>query len=216
MPLTPAEIHHMEFAKAAFGKRGYDAEDVDSLLGEAGQEMVRLIEENAALMRRLEAAPPADDEYAASIDELARLRAACHQAEVNARQLRHQLDEAYRAAPPARPAQPQPDQVLKMAQRTADGYLNEAHEASGTMVADARERSDRMVREAQALIGEIDRNARRHQAEAARDLEERRAVLLRDIDEMTGFVQNYYATMEGRLLRQNQLLDGTGSQRQEA
>src|SRR5687767_13355903 len=58
MRLTPADIHNTEFAKASLGRRGYNEEDVDSLLDEATQEMIRLLEENNALQGRLDAVPP--------------------------------------------------------------------------------------------------------------------------------------------------------------
>ena len=61
MPLTPAEIHNMEFRKASLGKRGYDDEQVDAFLDEATREMIRLLEDNDLLQRRLDAADAATD-----------------------------------------------------------------------------------------------------------------------------------------------------------
>src|SRR3954469_10238768 len=55
MPLTPADIHNMDFGKASLGRRGYHEDEVDALLDEVTQEMIRLLEENDALHHMLDA-----------------------------------------------------------------------------------------------------------------------------------------------------------------
>src|SRR3954451_20198097 len=83
VPLTPADIHNVEFAKASLGKRGYDEEQVDALLDEITQEMIKLLEENDVLQRRTEqaSASSAVDDLAA---ELASARRECDRAEQHA------------------------------------------------------------------------------------------------------------------------------------
>ncbi|GIF26626.1 DivIVA domain-containing protein [Actinoplanes tereljensis] len=220
MPLTPAEIHNIEFAKASIGKRGYDEEQVDALLDEVSTEMIRLLEENDRLQRHLPSvsAPPEVDNSAATAEfsalnaELDRARRACAQAETNARRLHGMLDEARRSAA-ARPA-PAPvadnsEAMLSMAQRTADDHMRHAHEESNALINEARERSERTTDEARKLAGDIESNARRHHQEAAAELGTKRAGLLREIDEMTEFIENYRHALRDHVTRQGQLLDGT-------
>lgn len=222
MPLTPAEIHNVEFGKASLGKRGYDEEQVDALLDEVTREMIRLLEENDVLQRRIETDPPVDGpaappgavevEFSAVAAELDRARRGCNQAEQNARLMERRLGEARQSAV-ARAAAVRgaesPDRVLAMAQRTADDHMQQADEESHALIAGAQERSERMVREARQLVIDIEQNTHRHQSEAAAALETRRAALLKEIDELTEFAQNYRTALEDHLFRQGRLLDGT-------
>ncbi|WP_433057562.1 DivIVA domain-containing protein [Dactylosporangium sp. CS-033363] len=57
MMLTPADVQAVRFAKAPFGKRGYDEEQVDQFLDDVAQTLVALQDELANL--RLSAAPDA-------------------------------------------------------------------------------------------------------------------------------------------------------------
>ena len=79
MPLTPADIHNVEFAKASLGKRGYDEEQVDSLLDEITQEMIKLLEENDVLQRRTEEASASNavDDLTAELASARREPLAC-------------------------------------------------------------------------------------------------------------------------------------------
>ena len=221
MPLTPAEIHNREFAKASLGRRGYDEDQVDSLLDEVSGEMIRLLEENDALQRSLpppgrQGAGRAEAEYAeaefnAAVAELGRARRACDQAEAKARHMQSQLEEARRSALARTTVirtEEIPDAVLSMAQRTADDHLLQAQEESRALNAEARERSERVTREARQLVSDIEENMRRHQSEAAAALTTGRADLLREIEELTEFAKNYRAALQEHMLRQGQLLSG--------
>jgi DivIVA domain-containing protein len=220
MPLTPADIHNIEFGKATLGKRGYDEREVDALLDEITEEMIRLLEENDVLHRRLDVGDPAawparatGGEFSEAVAELERMSQACDRAEQNARLVRRQLDEAYQRAAQKTPAsdESRPDAVLEMAQRTADDYLRQAQDTSGDLLAEAHNRSDRIVHDAQALVGEIEQNAHQRAAEAATGLAAWRADMLRDIDELTRLAEDYQAALERHLLRHGQLLDGTAT-----
>jgi DivIVA domain-containing protein len=45
MPLTPADVHNVAFGKPSFGKRGYNADEVDAFLDLVENELTRLTEE---------------------------------------------------------------------------------------------------------------------------------------------------------------------------
>jgi len=224
MPLTPADIHNTEFTKASLGRRGYDENDVDTLLDEATGEMIRLLEENDALRNRLDAGGRLGDpdrpgraaqaEVSAATAALHRARQACELAQQDARLARRQLDEARRAARSARAeASPEasPERVLTMAQRTADVYVREAQEESRVVLTEAREQADRTLREARDTVDVIDRKCHDRESEAAADLAAGRARVMRDIDELTRFVSDYHAGLEFHLRRQGQLIDGTAA-----
>jgi DivIVA domain-containing protein len=214
VPLTPAEIHNVEFQKASLGKRGYDEEQVDALLDEATREMIRLLEENDVLQRRIDVTPPPavvpprGAEFAVMAAELDRARHACDQAELTARQLERRLDEARRAvAQREERGDVNPERVLAMAQRTADDHMHEADAESHALLAEARERSQRVTSEARQMVSDIEQNARRHESEAAADLVTRRAALLKQIEELTEFAENYRVALEIHLAQQGRLLE---------
>ncbi|MEU7874184.1 DivIVA domain-containing protein [Dactylosporangium sp. NPDC049140] len=57
MMLTPADVQALRFAKAPFGKRGYDEDEVDQFLDVVAQTLIALQDELANL--RASAAPHA-------------------------------------------------------------------------------------------------------------------------------------------------------------
>ncbi|GAA3299524.1 DivIVA domain-containing protein [Dactylosporangium vinaceum] len=57
MMLTPAEVQALRFARAPFGKRGYDEDEVDQFLDVVAQTLIALQDEIAML--RLAASPDA-------------------------------------------------------------------------------------------------------------------------------------------------------------
>ncbi|MEV6929711.1 DivIVA domain-containing protein [Dactylosporangium sp. NPDC051485] len=86
MMLTPADVQSLRFAKAPFGKRGYDEDEVDQFLDVVAQTLVALRDEITSLRSsaQLEAAfgtsTAAETEMLAELDRikqrLARLEAA--------------------------------------------------------------------------------------------------------------------------------------------
>jgi DivIVA domain-containing protein len=221
VPLTPADIHNVAFAKAAIGKRGYDEEQVDALLDEVSLEMVKLLEEKADLHDRAVARPApaaASDDAAGELGrltaELRRAREACDRAEWRAGELRRELDQARSAARPVAPIVPPESvgRVLAMAEHTAEQHLDDARRESEELLADARERSGRMVLEARQEAGDIERDAHRRDVEAAGELETRQAGALREIREMTTFAEGYYAALRDHIIHQSEHLgDPAGS-----
>jgi DivIVA domain-containing protein len=216
VPLTPADIHNMAFGKATLGKRGYDEEQVDSLLDEVSMEMIKLLEENAELLNR--SGPPAvrRDSGAAEAElfaleaHLDRARQARDQARRRADALRGELDRARTAPVAPRPEPPESTgRVLAMAEHTADQHLSDARRESDDLLAEARERSGRLLREAQEKAGGIERDARRRHDEAEAALEAQHAGVLRDIGEMTTFAEGYHAALQDHIVRQRQHLGDT-------
>jgi DivIVA domain-containing protein len=216
VPLTPADIHNMEFGKATLGKRGYDEEQVDVLLDEVSREMIRLLEENDVLQRR--AGRPAEQpavsdgtaeaEFTALAAALDRARRDCDRAEQNARQLRDRLAQVRRAAAAEPPAIVLDERVLAMAQRTADDHLQDADQQSHKLLAEAQQRCERLVREARTAADDVERSAQRRHSEASAALQDRRAGLLREIGELTQFAEDYRAALESSMVRQQQHLEG--------
>jgi DivIVA domain-containing protein len=233
VPLTPAEIHNTEFGKASLGRRGYDEEQVDALLDEVTSEMIRLLEDNDLLQRRLDSAdavagrsaaaggaaalPAITAELSVVTAELDRARRECDQATRTARLVRQQLDEARRdataeaataEAATGRRTQEPPPVVLGMAKRTADNYLHQADEQSGALLADARERAGRLVDEAYRRVSDIEQSARRGQSDAEADLVAKRTAMLHQIDGLTQLAEKYRAALGDHLARQGQLAEG--------
>ncbi|MCY1138025.1 DivIVA domain-containing protein [Actinoplanes sp. Pm04-4] len=222
MPLTRADIHNREFTKSSLGRRGYDEDEVDTLLDDVTGEMIRLLEENEALRgrlgdtgaaRRREAPGGAvQEELSAVTAALDRANQACGHAEQQARLVRRQLDEAHRsaaAAPSTEHEQATPGAVVAMARRGADTYLREAHEKSRLLLAEAHEQAERTGAEARRRAHTLDLDARRHHDEAIAGLETHRADLLQEMDELTRFAGDYHAALQGHLQRQEQLINGT-------
>jgi DivIVA domain-containing protein len=56
MKLTPADVQALRFAKAPFGKRGYDEDEVDQFLDVVAQTLIALHDELATLRGSRDAA----------------------------------------------------------------------------------------------------------------------------------------------------------------
>src|SRR4029079_9281061 len=94
------------FGKASLGRRGYDQEQVDTLLDEAIREMISLLDENNTLPNALGGAEPpprsngrervAAAQSSALAADLVRTKLACERAQHQARLTRLQLDTARR------------------------------------------------------------------------------------------------------------------------
>lgn len=219
MPLTPADIHNMEFKKPPIGKRGYDEESVDALLDEAGQELIRLIEENDLLRSRIgdgaTGPSPLQDqerEFAAMVERLNFLQEARRRAEQNARDMQARLERA-RGDAQAAGAAPTPDddrsvQVLMMAQRTADDHMRDAREESDDVMTNAQTEAERITGDARAEAGAIESGARQSHAQAMDGLAQRRTALLNEIDGLEELARGYRTALGSHVARQLHDLDG--------
>lgn len=221
MPLTPADIHNMAFKKPPIGKRGYDEESVDALLDEAGQELIRLIEENDLLRSRIgDGAPtgpsPLQDqerEFAEMVERLNFLQEARRRAEQDARDMQARLKRARDDAQAPGPA-PAGDgdrsvQVLMMAQRTADDHMRDAREESDDVMTNAQSEAERITGDARAEAGAIESGARRDHAQAMDGLAQRRTALLNEIDGLEELARGYRTALGSHVAQRLHDLDGT-------
>ena len=215
----------MAFKKPPMGKRGYDEEDVDAFLDEVEQELIRLLEENAALADRVQQGGPSpvaagpsasamlNAELAGVAAQLERLQAARARAEEQARSLQAQLEQARRAAADAPPAPgDRIAPVLMMAQRTADDHLRDAEQTTAKLLADARDKAAKVTSEAQLKAKTMESDARRNHTDSINSIEIERAALLDEIDRLGRLAESYRTALRGHITQQVQDLDGVPNQ----
>lgn len=223
MPLTPADIHNVEFKKQSIGKRGYDEEHVDAFLDELGQELIRLIEANNDLRTRMAEGGATDDDHqlAAELDELSarldrvhRERAAAERA---AREAHDELERARGAAPTG--DREQAAHVLTMAERTADTHLGEAEREAQDLLAEARATARRITGDALTEAEALERDARRRHAEAISGLAADRTAAEDRIEDLEAFQREYRSRLAAHVESQLRDLDGsdeaTGAERRD-
>ena len=221
MPLTPADIHNTAFKKPPIGKRGYDEEEVDAFLDEVEQELIRLLEENAALQDQMRRgggnAPGAastmalNAEYADLMAQLERMQEARSRAEQNARSIQAQLERA-RSSAPASPAASAGDddrtaRVLKMAQHTADEHMRDAQRESDALLSNTRAKTEQITGEAKRKAGTIESDARRNHSEAMNSLGAKRAAMLDEIERLDQLARGYQAALNNHVSQQLQELN---------
>jgi DivIVA domain-containing protein len=222
MPLTPADIHNTAFKRPPIGKRGYDEEEVDAFLDEVEQELIRLVEENAALqdqMRRggggggagAASTMALTSEYGDLMAQLERMQEARARAEQNARSVQAQLERARSAAPAGPPLSAGEDDrnagVLMMAQRTADDHMRDAQRESEAVLSNARSKGDQITGEAKLKAGTIESDARHNHTEAMNNLGAKRAAMLDEIDRLTQLARGYQAALNDHVAQQLQELN---------
>jgi DivIVA domain-containing protein len=204
MPLTPADIHNVEFRDPAPGERGYDREQVHAFLGVAERAFIRLNGQNRALRERLQRAAPdretADAAAVAAVAaELERLRGEQERAERQARALTAELTRAREEQRPSEGG----DRVLAVARRHADDHLREAEQKARELLDAARAKADQVTSDAQLRAATIDSDARHRHATAIHGLAGERDAALAEIEHLTGLIRERYACardlIEGRL-----------------
>ncbi|MEU4422377.1 DivIVA domain-containing protein [Actinoplanes sp. NPDC024001] len=207
MPLTPAEIHSIEFRRPALGKRGYDEDEVDAFLDAVEQTFTHLTIENRSLREQLQRAGTAPKrERAALIAALARLKGEQARAEQQAREAQAALEQARQAAPA--PAVPVSDGVIAMAQRTADDYVRDAQREAETLLAAARTKADQVTSEAQLKASTITSDARHRHTEAITGLTGEREAALAEIDRLARLAQEQRDAVHRQVTRRlRDLLD---------
>ena len=167
--LSPSDVHHVLFARARLGRRGYDEVEVDGFLERVQQELTRLISEKADLR-----------------DEVARLKSQLAQAggPANDGALSHEE------------ANLQAVRLLAAAQQTADVYVADAEKYSQRLTVDAREHSEQMLEEARraarTMLAEAERVA--HDA-ASKTIEgevvRSSAVSKEELDQQVAYLQTF-------------------------
>jgi DivIVA domain-containing protein len=228
MPITPADIHNVDFRKPPIGKRGYDEEEVNALLEEASQEMLRLLDENGALNARLREAgngmagsgmggngmadPAAlNAEVAELAAHLQYMREGLARAEHEAREMQVQLERAHdevRAAAQPRPGAVIDDRVLRMAHRTADEHVRDAQRESDDLLVSARAQADQMTGDAIRTAGTIEADARRQHAEALDEVARDRAAMVAEIERLDELAQDYRSALGQHVVQQLHDLEG--------
>ncbi|MEU5947552.1 DivIVA domain-containing protein [Micromonospora sp. NPDC047465] len=214
MPLTPADIHNVAFKKPPIGKRGYDEEEVDAFLDGIEREIIRLIEENESLRRRVVQGPPsheADGLGAAGYAELSELRSRLQRVisekadTERVRDLLHADLERARAQAGARAEGGAQDgqvaRVLEMAQQTADGHIEDARREADRLIGSALGEAQSLVEEAQATAGKAEEAALQRYHDAILSLENERDALQRRIEELTGFGRDYQERLRFEVTR---------------
>lgn len=140
--LSPSDVHHVLFARARLGRRGYDEVEVDGFLERVQQELTRLISEKADLR-----------------DEVARLKAQLASAGERAPATDGVLSHEE--------ANLQAVRLLAAAQQTADVYVADAEKYSQRLTIDAREHSEQMLQEARSAAKKVMAEAERAARDAA-------------------------------------------------
>jgi DivIVA domain-containing protein len=219
MPLTPADIHNMDFRKSPRGRRGYDMEEVDVLLDSISHEMIGLLEQNdvlrdevrradAAAARHTTAGNTAEAQLAVVNGELSRLRHTCDQAVRNAQDLRNRLAEARRAADgqaSAGPAAEDSDRVLAVAHRTAERYVEGAQEEAQGLVRNARAESERIAEQARQAASDLAEQSRRRDRDAVDELKNEHVTVHQEIVGLADLAARYRAALEDHMRRQVQI-----------
>jgi DivIVA domain-containing protein len=217
MPITPADIHNVDFKKPPIGKRGYDEEEVNALLEEASQEMLRLLDENGALNARLREGGGFADAAAlnAEVAELAahlqHMREGLARAEHEAREMQVQLERAHdevRATVQPRPGAVIDDRVLRMAHRTAEEHVRDAQRESDDLLVSARAQADQMTGDAIRTADTIETDARRQHAEALDGVARDRAAMVAEIERLDELAQDYRSALGDHVVRQLHDLEG--------
>ncbi|MFC4063314.1 DivIVA domain-containing protein [Actinoplanes subglobosus] len=218
MPITPADIHNVDFKKPPIGKRGYDEEEVNALLEEASQEMLRLLDENGALAARLRESGGFTDPGAltAEVSELAahlqHMREGLARAEHEAREMQVQLerahDEVRAAAQPRQQGGAVDDRVLRMAHRTAEEHVRDAQRESDDLLVSARAQADQMTGDAIRTADTIETDARRQHAEALDEVARDRAAMVAEIERLDELAQDYRSALGDHVVRQLHDLEG--------
>ncbi|WP_433795608.1 DivIVA domain-containing protein [Actinoplanes sp. CA-252034] len=207
----------MDFKKPPIGKRGYDEEEVNALLEEAGQEMLRLLDENGALTARLREVSngAAEETMTAEVAELAAhlqfMREGLARAEHDAREMQVQLERAHdevRSAVQPRPGAVIDDRVLRMAHRTADEHVRDAQRESDDLLVSARAQADQLTGDAVRTADSIEADARRQHAEALDEVARDRAAMVAEIERLDELAQDYRSALGEHVVRQLQDLEG--------
>jgi cell division septum initiation protein DivIVA len=194
MDLTPELFEKIEFTER---RKGYDTEQVETFLEEAGTALAQL------LVRVRHTEERANHAEARLAETDARIAAAEEQ--VNS--ARAQVAQAQAAAQSARSASAiseeaeveQAAKTLLMARRTAEAMENEARGQAQSLLGEAKIRADRQLAEAQAEAEELIRRAR---AQADNEYADRRVRALEEVqglEERRAQLADVITQLEARL-----------------
>ena len=175
MELTPELFEKIEFTER---RKGYDTEQVETFLEEAGTALAQLL---ARVRHTEERAAHAEARLNDADARLASAEDRVNQAEAQARQAQANASAARSAAAVSEEVEvEQAAKTLLMARRTAEAMENEARGQAQSLLGEAKTRADRQLAEAQAEAEELIRRAR---SQADSEYAERR---IRALDEVQG------------------------------
>jgi len=179
MDLTPELFEKIEFTER---RKGYDTEQVETFLEEAGTALAQLL---ARVRHTEERAAHAEARLSEGDARLSEAEDMARQAQAQAAQAQAQAQATVSAARSASAISEEAEveqaaKTLLMARRTAEATENEARGQAQALLGEAKTRADRQLAEAQAEAEELIRRAR---TQADTEYAERR---IRALDEVQG------------------------------
>lgn len=205
MSLTPDDVREITFRKPTIGKRGYDAEEVDAFLAEAGVELGRLLEENLRLRQAERGLSSFGSAPASSVQhEINEIRAQIQHLRMQQVAAERDLRAGQAQMASSRTGavhDEQGGQVLSMAQRTAEQHLSDARREADSLVSEARVDAEQMVNDAEIKARSlIERAQRRHEA-TLDEIEEARSALRAQIKSVAAFGADYHGALRADVER---------------
>jgi DivIVA domain-containing protein len=179
MELTPDLFAEVEFTER---RKGYDTEEVDSFLEEAGTDLAQVL---ARVRHTEERAAHAESRLSEAEQKLRQaeevLAEADRRVQLAEQRLQQAAHEAQHAAPARLTEEAEVEQAAKtllMARKTADATVNEAKGQAQSLLEEARARVERQIHEANAEAEEL---LRRAAAQAESEFADRRAEAMAEV-----------------------------------
>jgi cell division septum initiation protein DivIVA len=191
MELTPELFEKQEFAER---RRGYDIDQVETFMEEAGTALAQLL----VRVRQTEAQFSEAQGRIAEAEERARRAEAEAQRAIEAAQA-SQTAAAVRAVADEEAEVEQAAKTLLMAKRTAEATEREARNQAQALLGEAKIRADRQLAEAQAEAEELIRRAR---SQADEEFADRRQAVLAEVhsfEERRAHLNDALTNLEARL-----------------
>jgi hypothetical protein len=197
MELTPELFEKIEFTER---RKGYDTEQVETFLEEAGTALAQVL---ARVRHTEERAAHAESRLADAEQKLTQAEQILAEADRRVQQAEQRAQQNQQSAAAAQANEQaeveQAARTLLLAQRTAEETVAEARGQAQALIEDARAASDRQLREATAESEELVRRAN-EQAEV--EFADRRAAVLEDVQGLEGRrsqLNDVITQMEARL-----------------
>lgn len=205
MELTPELFEKTEFTER---RRGYDIDQVETFLEEAGTALAQML---AKVRHTEERAAHAEARLAETDQRIAQFEAATAAAERRAAEAEARVNKAEAAAREAMESaqnasrageQAEVEQAAKtllMAKRTAEATINEARGQAQSLLEDSQTRAQRQVNEAQAEAEQLLVEARRNAEAEYADRKARAAAEVESLDSRRSQLVDVIAQLESRL-----------------
>ena len=191
MELTPELFEKTEFTER---RKGYDIDQVERFLEEAGTELAKLLVQVRRTEERANQAEARLSQADAAISEARERAAAAERRAADASSAPGAASGLSEEAEVAQAAK-----TLLMARRTAEATEAEARSQAQALLAETKSRADRQLSDSQAESEELVRSARRR---ADEEFAERRSRVLEDVENLEGRrtqLADIVGQLEGRL-----------------